>query len=59
MPGTDYVQVLAADEARNEVGAISFVVGASCTALLSCYALHEWRSYIRGQRLSVNTRKLV
>jgi hypothetical protein len=47
MPATDYAQVFAADEARNEVGAISFVVVADFAALLLCDALHEWRSYIR------------
>jgi hypothetical protein len=44
-------QVLAADKTANEIHAFSFVVGSDFTALLSCDALHEWRSYIRSERL--------
>ena len=51
MSATDYAQVFAADKAANEVNAFTIVVGAIFTALLSCDALHEWRSYIRRERL--------
>jgi len=48
---TDYAQVLAADQAANELYTFTFIVGADFTALLSFDALHEWRSYIRRERL--------